>query len=176
MLRNDFIWKALNGVHWKSTQFKVPSIESVLWGMSRGNLRVKEQSVSCMFAAMRSALWLVERLITWSMQDHCRCCAYLIRVLTAGQKKEDLENVPKIPLYVSRCCYPWKRIVTYPEWLLLLIMRILWMGHQLWSNVLLWYLIQQLLVRSGNVHHDAHCLLDKWPNHIYLPTVWASCQ
>lgn len=37
----------------------------------------------------------MERLITWHRQDHCGCCAYLIRVLTAGQKKEDLENVPK---------------------------------------------------------------------------------
>lgn len=115
--------------------------------MSKGNLRVKEQSVSCMFAAMRDALWLVERLIIWSMQDHCRCCVYLIRARTAGQKKEDLENVQKIPLYVSRCYYPWKRIVTYPEWLLLLIIRVLWMGHQLLSNVLLWYLIQQLHVK-----------------------------
>lgn len=144
--------------------------------MSKGNVRVKEQSVSCMFAAMRDALRLMERLITWSMQDHCRCCAYLIRVLTAGQKKEDLENMPKIPLYVSRCLYPWKRIVTYPEWLLLLIIWILWMGHQLLRNVLLWYLIQQLLVKSGNVHLDNCCLLDKWPKQIYLPVVWVSCQ
>lgn len=142
--------------------------------MSKGNLRVKEQAAYCMFAAMRDALWLVERLITWSMQEHCRCHAYLIRVLTAGQKKEDLENVPKISLYVSRCYYPWKRIVTYSELLLLLEASILWMGQQLLRNVHVWYLLQQLLVKSGNVHLDAMCWPDKWPNQIYLPTVTAA--
>ena len=142
--------------------------------MSKGNLRVKEQAAYCTFAVMRDALRLVERLITWSMQEHCRCCAYLIRVLTAGQKKEDLENVPKISLYVSRCYYPCKRIVTYPEWLLLLVISILRMGHQLLRNVHVRYLIQQLLVKSGNVHLDALCLLDKWPNQIYLPIVIAA--
>lgn len=112
--------------------------------MSKGNLRVKAQAAYCMFAVMRDALWLVERLITWSMQEHCRCLAYLIRVLTAGQKKEDLENVPKISLYVSRCYYPWKRTVAYPEWLLLLVISIPRMGHQLLRNVHVLYLIQQL--------------------------------
>lgn len=139
--------------------------------MSKGNLRVKEQAAHCMFAAMRHALRLVEMLITWSMQDCCRCHAYLITILTTGQKKEDLENVPKISLYVSRCYYLCKRIVTYPEWLLLIVIRV---GHQLLSYVHVWYLIQQLLVKSGNVHLDALCLLDKWPNQIYLPIVIAA--
>lgn len=142
--------------------------------MSKGNLRVKAQAAYCTFAVMRDALWLVERLITWSMQEHCRCHAYLIRVLTAGQKKEDLENVPKISLYVSRCYYPWTRIVAYPEWLLLLVISIPRMGHQLLRNVHVLYLIQQLLVKSGNVHLDALCLLDEWPNPIYLPIVIAA--
>lgn len=123
---------------------------------------------------MRDGLWLVERLIIWSVQEHCRCCAYLIRVPTAGQKKEDLENVPKVSLYVSRCYYPWRRIVTYPEWLLLLIISILWMGHQLLRNAHVQYLIEESLVKSGNVHLDALCLLDKWPNQIYLPIVIAA--
>lgn len=37
-----------------------------------------------------------------------------------NRAEEDLENVPKISLYVSRCYYLCKRIVTYPEWLLLI--------------------------------------------------------
>lgn len=51
-------------------------------------------------------LLVVEGPITWGMPECCRCPAYLTRVLAVGQKKENLENVPKISLYNKQVLLP----------------------------------------------------------------------